>query len=324
MTRSVLVTGASSGFGRNAVLDLAADGWRVFASMRDIGMGRALMAEAGDAVTLLPLDVTDDKSIQSAVALAEADIGGALDAVLNNAGYAAIGAFEDLPDAECRRQMETNFFGTLAVTRAVLPAMRRAGRGRIVVVTSNAVNTPHPMLTMYAASKWALEGWAEGLAMEVAPFGIEVVVVQPGAHRTPFATNIVPILPEGSAYMRWIAAVAPGIANLDRWGRNADCARGPIMASIGDIAPPFRTAIGEDAVFFAGLKGAMPFEARALALRALVGAPAPGAFRETTVMASDVGTRAEIAAQLATAMAEDPSLLAEAVALAATSPTALR
>ncbi len=317
MTRSVLITGASSGFGLNAALALAAEGWHVFASMRDVRKGeplreRALAEGVADQISLVQLDVTDTTSVEKGVGEVLASTGGTLEAVLNNAGYSILGAFEDLSDADCRRQMETNFFGTLAVTRAVLPGMRAAGRGRIAIVTSNAVNAPHPMLTMYAASKWALEGWAEGLAMEVAPFGVEVVVVQPGAHRTPFAEHVVPVIPKGSAYARWMEMAMPGISNLDQWGRDAELATPALVAAVSDPHMPFRTAIGEDSVAFARLKGSSPYEARAWVLRAILGLPGPGSFMDgaASTTASNVPTVTDVIAErLSGAAARDPELV---------------
>jgi NAD(P)-dependent dehydrogenase (short-subunit alcohol dehydrogenase family) len=315
MQKTVLITGTSGGFGRSVALALAQAGWAVYASMRDTAKAGSLLEDAerrGVAGHIRPvaLDVTDALSIERAVASVLADTGGHLDALLNNAGYGIVGAFEDLSDADCRRQMETNFFGTLAVTRAVLPAMRQAGRGRVVVITSNAVNSPHPMMTMYAASKWALEGWAEGMAMEVAPFGVEVVVVQPGAHRTPFAQHVVPVVPANSAYARWMEAVAPGIAKLDAWGRDPASATGTLVSAVADPFVPFRTALGEDTVAFATLKGALPYEARAWLVRAILGAPAAGSFVQEAASAGATaqGTGAAVAERLGEMLRGDPSL----------------
>ena len=313
-SRSVLVTGASGGFGRDAALALAREGWLVFASMRDPARGTPLLDDArtaacDDRVRLLRLDVTDPASVERGVAEVLAQTGSRLDAVLNNAGYGALGAFEDLSDDDCRRQMETNFFGTLAVTRAVLPSMRAAGSGRIVIVSSNAVNSPHPLLSMYAASKWALEGWAEGLAMEVAPFGIEVVVVQPGAHRTPFAQHVVPVVPTGSPYARWLEAAGPGLSNLDRWGRDPGLATPVLVDAVSRPGMPFRTALGEDTVAFASLKAALPYEARAWLVRASVGAPGKGMFvaGPTDTDAASVGE--QVADQIAEGVRRNPALM---------------
>jgi len=276
--KSVLITGASTGFGMDVALSMAQQGWRVFASMRNPDKSEALLSAAKSAgvlhrVHVVALDVTDARSIERAVAQVLAQTGGVIDALLNNAGYTTVGCFEDIPDADCRRLMETNFFGTLAVTRAVLPAMRRAGAGRIVLITSNAVNAPHPLFTLYAASKWALEGWAEGLAMELAPFGIDVAVLQPGAHRTPFAQNVIPVVPENSAYAALMNTAAPGLQRLDRWGRDADKAVAPIVNALTCAKPEFRRQVGADTLLFALLKGLLPYCVRAWLIRKIVGFP---------------------------------------------------
>jgi NAD(P)-dependent dehydrogenase (short-subunit alcohol dehydrogenase family) len=315
MSRTLLVTGASTGFGADVALAMAAKGWTVFASMRNPAKAAPLVdraREAGCAGNVVPvqIDVTDAASVASGVACALEQTGGRLDALLNNAGFSVIAPFEEMTDADVRAQMETNFFGALAVTRAVLPAMRAAQCGRILTVTSNAVNTPHPMLSLYAASKWALEGWAEGLAMEVAPYGIEVGVVQPGAHRTPFASNVQFAMPEGSAYAAWLEAAGLSLGELDAWGRDPALA----VAAIADLldAPklPFRTLVGEDTQIFAALKGAAPFEVRAMALRAITGAPAAGAFtmRDHEDSANEWPVASQIAKRVAGRLADDPEL----------------
>jgi NAD(P)-dependent dehydrogenase (short-subunit alcohol dehydrogenase family) len=267
--------------------------------MRALERGEPLMKEAekeglGDRISLVELDVTDTGSIEAGITAILEKTGGRLDALLNNAGYSILGAFEDLSDADWRKQMDTNFFGALSVTRAVLPAMREAGKGRIVIVSSNAVNTPHPMLSLYAASKWALEGWAEGLAMEVAPFGIDVAIVQPGAHRTPFAQHVVPVMPEDSPYRQWMEAAMPGVQNLDRWGRDPALATGPIVSAVADPSPPFRRPVGEDSEAFSLLKGLFPYEVRAWAARAIAGLPGPGAFAKQAPQPAGASAATEI------------------------------
>lgn len=311
--KSVLITGASTGFGFNTGLELARRGWLVFAAMRDTTKGEALLEHAEgfavkDNIVILQMDVTDSASVSQAIAQLFKRTGGTLDALFNNAGYSVLGAFEDIGDEGCRAQMETNFYGALAVTRAVLPAMRAAERGRIVVTTSNAVNTPHPMLSIYAASKWALEGWAEGLAMEVAPFGIQVVVAQPGAHRTPFAQNVQFVQPEGSAYARWLEQAGPSVADLDQWGRPPELATAPLVDAITADEVPFRILIGEDTQVFAALKGAAPYELRAMALRAITGAPAMGAFTKVGIRSSDANwpVASQILKRVAGAVSDDP------------------
>lgn len=282
---NLLITGSSSGFGFGVALAMAQQGWNVFATLRNQDKALELKKQAAGLelegnIEFLLMDVTDQQSVDTAVSQVLEQTGGKLDALLNNAGYSIMGAFEDLPMEEVARQMDTNFYGVLRVTKAVLPAMRNAGAGRILTVTSNAVNSPHPFLSIYAASKWALEGWAEGLAMELEPYGIDVGVVQPGAHRTDFANNVQAMMPESSPYSEWAEAAFPGIANLDKWGRDAALGVDDIVSRLISEHFPFRTQSGEDAKLFARLKGAFDYELRAFVLRSIVGLPSRNEFRK--------------------------------------------
>jgi NAD(P)-dependent dehydrogenase (short-subunit alcohol dehydrogenase family) len=312
--KTILISGASTGFGRGLAEALSARGWKVFAGVRNFKKIEDL-----ERVTPILLDVTDSEVVKAAVGQVLDQTNGRLDALVNNAGYSVLGAFEDLDDARCREQMETNFFGALAVTRAVLPAMRRAQKGRIVLVSSNAVNTPHPMLSMYAASKWALEGWAEGLAMEVAPFGIDLVVVEPGAHRTPFAQNVQFFLPDDSAYKPWFDAAGPSISDLDHWGRDPALAIAPLIEVVEAPSPAFRRTLGEDTQLFSRLKGAFPYEVRAMILRAIIGAPGRGALKaEGGVEETSWPVADQVLARITKGLESDPqamSVLAAAFGL---------
>jgi NAD(P)-dependent dehydrogenase (short-subunit alcohol dehydrogenase family) len=186
---TVLITGTSTGFGRVTTELLAARGWRVFATMRDLARKDSLehaLREAGlsERVTFVRLDVTDPASIETAVATVLSETDNTLDAVVHNAGIAVAGVLEDLSDGDIWRVMDTNFFGVLRLTRALLPRFREQRRGRIVLLSSQAAFAGQPGNSMYCASKWALEGWAESLAYEVDPFGIDVVLIEPGPYRT--------------------------------------------------------------------------------------------------------------------------------------------
>jgi NAD(P)-dependent dehydrogenase (short-subunit alcohol dehydrogenase family) len=187
--QSVLITGTSTGIGQTTAVVLASRGWRVFATMRNLektGLLEQALKEAGlqNSVELEQLDVTDGASIQAAVESILARTGNKLDAVVHNAGVAAAGAFEDVLEPELRRVMETNFFGVLGLTRALLPTFRAQGTGRMVLVSSEAAFMGQPTNSIYCASKWAIEGWAEAIAYELEPFGIEVILIEPGPYRT--------------------------------------------------------------------------------------------------------------------------------------------
>jgi NAD(P)-dependent dehydrogenase (short-subunit alcohol dehydrogenase family) len=178
--RVALVTGASSGIGEAVARRLLAGGWSVYAGARRLDRMGAL-AQAG--ARPIALDVTDDRSARAAVDRIVAEAG-RLDALVNNAGYGAYGALEDVPLEEGRRQFEVNLFGVARLTQLALPHMRRQGGGRVVNVSSIGGRIHEPMGSWYHATKFALEGMSDCLRMELAPFGIDVVVIQPGAIRT--------------------------------------------------------------------------------------------------------------------------------------------
>src|SRR5262245_16556499 len=252
---TVLITGTSSGIGRVTTKVLATRGWQVFATMRDMtkkGMLEAALdrAKLGGKVEILQLDVSDERSIYAAVAEVTTRTRNKIDAVVHNAGIAVAGAFEDMPQAEIRRVMETNFFGVLELTRAFLPTFRAQGSGRIVIVSSQAGFAGQPANSIYCASKWALEGWAESIAYEVDPFGIDVILVEPGPYKTEIWRNTPRFEPEGSAYLPWRMQVFHG---ADR--HEANTARDPleVATTIADALqasrPRFRYPVG----FFAHL-----------------------------------------------------------------------
>lgn len=186
MVRSILVTGASSGIGRATAALLAAGGDRVFAASRSLEPLQALAGQdSAGCVVPLPMDVQDSESVDRAMAeLARLQEGRGLDAIVHCAGYAQPGPLEILTDQALRSQFETNVFGLLRVTRAALPAMRARGSGRIVVMGSIAGRFSTPNLGAYQASKHALEAISDTLRLELAPFGIQVVLVEAGLVRT--------------------------------------------------------------------------------------------------------------------------------------------
>src|ERR1700722_19041213 len=180
--RVVLVTGASSGIGLACATHLAAQGFRVY--------GTSLRANAAlqGAVTMLEADVTDDRSVEKAVA-AILDREQRLDILVNNAGMGIAGPVEDTSIEQAKSQLEVNFFGAFRVCRAVLPAMRSQRGGYIVNIGSIGGLVAIPYQAMYSASKFALEGLSEALRMEVRPFGVRVVLIEPGDHKTALTAN---------------------------------------------------------------------------------------------------------------------------------------
>jgi NAD(P)-dependent dehydrogenase (short-subunit alcohol dehydrogenase family) len=189
-TQTILITGASSGIGRDAALALARAGHHVIAAARRLPALEALAASADGAITPLRLDLDDPASITAAVGEIDRLTGGrGVDAIVNNAGFATAGALAELPDRDLRAQFETNVFGLMAITRAVLPPMLARGTGRIVIVSSVSGRIPAPVLGAYHASKYAVEALSDALRMELAPFGIRVAIVEPGTIRTEFASR---------------------------------------------------------------------------------------------------------------------------------------
>jgi len=186
-----LITGSSSGFGLLTSLELAKAGFRVVATMRDLGRRGALdqaAAAAGVKLEIRQLDVTNFEVIPGFVSQVVHDFG-RLDVLVNNAGFAVAGFAEDIRLDELRLQFETNFFGTVAMTKAALPVMRRQHSGHVIQVSS--INGLHGAFSVssYSASKHALEGWTESLRLEVRSLGIKVVLVEPGAFETDIWTR---------------------------------------------------------------------------------------------------------------------------------------
>ncbi|MDG2334963.1 MAG: SDR family oxidoreductase [Myxococcota bacterium] len=184
--KRVLITGANSGIGRSTAIVLAAKGYEVFAGMRNLEKATKLLQGAADAnAELKPvvLDVNDDASVREAVASIEAQ-SGPVDILINNAGIALNAAVEDVDIQVGKEVFETNFWGLIRCTQAVLPAMRKQGSGHVVNISSVAGRIAAIGQMVYSASKWAVESMSENLAQEVAPFGIRVSIVEPGVTRT--------------------------------------------------------------------------------------------------------------------------------------------
>src|SRR5258707_5424683 len=196
MAQTILVTGSTSGFGRLTVETLARQGYTVFAGMRAIAEKNApaaaelrTLAEREQlAIHLVEIDVTDDASVEQAIeALIRAK--GRLDVVVNNAGMAYSGPLEAFTLEQVHQQFETNVFGVLRVNRAALPHMRRQGSGLLLHIGSIAGRLALPFLGLYGATKFALEGLTESYHAELAPFGIDVAIIEPGTYPTPIAAK---------------------------------------------------------------------------------------------------------------------------------------
>ncbi|TDC83575.1 SDR family NAD(P)-dependent oxidoreductase [Micromonospora sp. KC606] len=186
MAKNWFITGTSRGFGRAWTTAALERGDRVAATARDTGMLTDLVDRFGDAILPIELDVNDRAAGIAAVQTAYRHFGH-LDVVVNNAGFGHFGAIEELTEDEARAQMETNFFGALWITQAAIPLLRQQGGGHIVQVSSIGGVTAFPGLGIYNASKWALEGFTEALAQEVAGFGIKTTLIEPSGFATDWA-----------------------------------------------------------------------------------------------------------------------------------------
>jgi NAD(P)-dependent dehydrogenase (short-subunit alcohol dehydrogenase family) len=217
--KSVLITGASSGIGLLTSVTLAKRGWRVLATMRDLNRREKLEGaakEAGilDRIEIHALDVTNPDQIAAIVGLIEKR-NEPLHALINNAGFAMAGFTENVSDAELRKQFDTNFFGTAALTRALLPVFKRQRLGHIVMVSSISGRMGFPGVGSYVSSKFALEGWSESLRFELKPLGIQVVLIEPGSFETDIWTRNAAISEETLALRA--DPTSPDAARLERW-----------------------------------------------------------------------------------------------------------
>ena len=247
-TPTWFITGASSGFGMAFARYALSQGYNVVATARTPAKLEALREVAPERVRIEALDVTVPGDAERAIAAAVACFG-RIDVVLNNAGYGIVGALEETSDEELRAQLETNFFGAVAVTRAVLPTLRAQRSGAIVNISSLGGQLSFGGFSAYSASKFALEGLSEALAQEVAPFGIKVLIVEPGAFRTGFAAEALKHMPMMEAYRDIVGgtrAFAHGMHGTQD-GDPSKAARA-IDRALKSDRTPLRLQLGADAV----------------------------------------------------------------------------
>jgi NAD(P)-dependent dehydrogenase (short-subunit alcohol dehydrogenase family) len=249
MSKTWFITGASSGLGRELAELLLQRGDRVAATVRKSDALHDFVAKYGERLWVATLDVTDGVAVRNAINRAFAELQ-RIDVVVSNAGYALFGAAEEVGDAQIERQIDTNLLGSIQVARAAIPNLRRQGGGRIIQISSSVGQAAYPTMGVYAATKWGIEGFYEGTIPEIAPFGIEVTLVEPGASRTNFATSSADLgqvldvydkTPAGE--FRRMAATA-GLAMFPGDPRKVASA---IIASAGQHPAPKRLTLGSDA-----------------------------------------------------------------------------
>jgi NAD(P)-dependent dehydrogenase (short-subunit alcohol dehydrogenase family) len=240
--KTVLITGTSSGYGLTTARYFHEQGWTVLATMRTPRDG---ILPASNRIRLLPLDVTDPRSVADAVAAA-----GPIDVLVNNAGIGMVGAFEASPLAQVRKLFETNTFGVMAMIQAVLPGMRQRGGGVVVNVTSSVALGAHPFAAPYTASKTAIEGLSGALARELESFNVRIKLVEPGyGPTTRFGQNtelpIEDLIPP--AYAAAAAPVFAGFAEPGATTTEADVAEA-VWRAAHDVSGQLQFPAGADAV----------------------------------------------------------------------------
>jgi NAD(P)-dependent dehydrogenase (short-subunit alcohol dehydrogenase family) len=243
-----LITGSSRGLGRALAEAVLAAGHRLVATARRPEHLDDLVARHGDQVRAVALDVTDPAAARAAVRSA-VDAFGRLDVLVNNAGYADVAAIEDITEDDFRAQVDANFYGVVNATRAALPVMRSQGSGRILQISSVGGRLGGPGLGAYQAAKWAVGGFSEVLAKEVAPFGIKVTIVEPGGIRTNWAGSSMSTPPISEPYRPVIEPVVERMRRANG-AQPGDPARAALalmrIAEVDD--PPMHLLLGADAV----------------------------------------------------------------------------
>lgn len=264
MSKVFFLTGSSRGLGRQIAEAALGAGHRLVATARRPEALAGLVTSYGDRVLPVPLDVADAAAAEAAVA-AGLEAFGRLDVVVNNAGYANLASVEDITGADFRAQVETNLFGVVNVTKAVLPVLRRQGGGRIIQVSSVGGRMATAGLSAYQAAKWAVGGFSEVLAKEVAPLGIKVTILEPGGMQTEWAGASMRVPPVSEPYQATVGAMARihgEHAAAPALGDPAKVAR--VVLAVADMDdPPLRLLLGSEAYAYATAAGRARAEADA-------------------------------------------------------------
>jgi NAD(P)-dependent dehydrogenase (short-subunit alcohol dehydrogenase family) len=244
MAMTWFITGTSSGLGRELTAALLARGDRVAATARNVGVLAELKAEHPDLLWVATLDVTDTAAVRRIMDQAFHDLG-RIDVIVSNAGYGLFGAGEELTDDQIRHQIDTNLIGSIQVIRAALPHLRAQGGGRILQLSSEGGQTAFPNFSLYHATKWGIEGFVEAVAKEVAPFGIQFTIVEPGPTATGFsASKVSP--PAMAAYAETPAGAMRRALSFTIKGDSAKVVQA-MIDSVDQNASRKRLTLGSDA-----------------------------------------------------------------------------
>ncbi len=254
MEKVAVVTGASSGIGFETALALAREGYHTYATMRDITKSdkiKELGEKNGLKISVLELDVDNDNSVKVAIKKI-LDEKQRIDVLVNNAGWGLWGCVEDVSVDEFKTQFETNFFSVIRLIQEVGPTMRKQGSGKIINISSVAGRIGFPASPAYISSKFALEGLSESLRLEMAPFGVDVIIIEPGVIKTNFLNpvRLAKKSESGTAYRDITTKVVSGVKMMAEMGTPPKEVADTIVKSINDDKPLPRYIVGNDASMF--------------------------------------------------------------------------
>ena len=257
MSKTVLITGASTGIGRATAQLFQQQGWNVVATMRSPEKSTELSDLPN--VLCLPLDVTKTDTIQAAIDRAIAEFG-TIDVLINNAGYALIGAFEACDMADIRGQFETNVFGLMEVTRAILPHFRLRQQGILINVASIGGRVAFPIYSPYHATKWAVDGFSESLQYELRQFNIKVKIIEPGAIKTDFYSRSISVAKKAglTVYDNYIQNTLPKMNRAGENGSPPEITAKAIYKAATDGSWKLRYPAGGNASLILGLRKLLP------------------------------------------------------------------
>jgi NAD(P)-dependent dehydrogenase (short-subunit alcohol dehydrogenase family) len=246
-----VVTGSSTGIGYEISLILARNGFFTYATMRNLNKSeniKSVATKENIPIQIKQLDVTDEVSVTNAIQAISSEAG-RIDVLVNNAGYGLNGAFEDLAMDEIKAQYETNVFGLIRTTQAILPIMRRQKSGTIVNISSGAGRFGFPSGSAYVSTKFAVEGLSESMSYELEPFGIRVVIVEPGVIRTNFGNGLVVAKRSqnpNSPYSQMMQKTANGFEEMMKNSSSPDLVAKVVLNAIRDENPSLRYLAGDD------------------------------------------------------------------------------
>lgn len=253
MKKTILITGASTGIGKLTAIYFAENGWNVAATMRTTSKGADLLKYPN--LRVLRLDVMDQTSIEEAIEATKQAFG-SIEVLFNNAGYALVGAFEAMTEAQIKQQFETNVFGVMNVTRAILPYFRERKGGAILTTSSMGGLITFPLYSVYHGTKWAIEGFMESLHYELRPFNIKVKNIEPGAIKTDFENAIEFVTTD--AYQNYVPKVHQNMLDSYKTAPTGEVVAKKVFQAANDSSFRLRYPVGNQAPALLFLRRLLP------------------------------------------------------------------